>query len=139
MDLAARIGFTTDPSAVAVDPWRVQLFCRAVGEPPPRPEDPVPPTFLKAIETEHFASAALLKELGLPLRGVLHAEQSFEHHAPVHAGDTVTVQRRLADVQVKKDGALTLLVVDSDYRCASKQVATSRQTILLRRMEERPV
>lgn len=137
MNLAERIGFTTEPSPVAVDPWRVQLFCRAIGEPPPRPDDPVPPTFLKAIETEHFASAALLKELGLPLRGVLHAEQSFEHRAPVRAGDTVTVQRKLAEVQVKKDGALTFLVVDSDYRSASQQVATSRQTILLRRLEER--
>ena len=92
----------------------------------------MPPTFLKAIETEHFSSAALMKLLDVPLRGVLHAEQSFQHLAPVYAGDTVDVSRMVADIYDRKDGALTFIVVETRYRVAARAVATSRQTILVR-------
>lgn len=140
----SRIGFTTTPTAVTVDGWRVKLFCQAIGETDPvyldpaaagvagHPACPVPPTFLKAIEGEHFSSAQLLAMLGVPLRGVLHAEQAFEHLAPVHVGDRVTVSRTITDIHDKKNGTLTFIVVDTHYRVAERPVATSRQTILVR-------
>ena len=139
-----RIGFATEPTDVTVDGWRVKLFCEAVGETDPVYWDPaaaraaghrncpVPPTFLKAIESEHFSSAALMKLLDVPLRGVLHAEQSFEHLAPVYVGDTVEVSRMVADIYDRKDGALTFIVVETRYRVAAQAVAKSRQTILVR-------
>ena len=34
------------------------------------PGTPLPPTFLKALEGEHYSSAALMKLLNVPLRGV---------------------------------------------------------------------
>ena len=140
----SRIGFTTEPTTVSADGWRVKLFCRAIGETDPvywgpavalaagHPACPLPPTFLKALEGEHFSSASLLKLLGVPLRGVLHAEQSFEHLAPLHAGDAVEVCRTVTDIHDKKDGALTLVAIDTRYRVAGRPVATSRQTILVR-------
>lgn len=139
-----RIGFSTDPTEVLVEGWRVKLFCEAVGETDPVYWDaaaaraaghkacPVPPTFLKAIESEHFSSAALMKLLGVPLRGVLHAEQTFEHLAPVYAGDRVEVSRLVADIYDRKDGSLTFIVVETRYRVAALAVARSRQTILVR-------
>ncbi len=140
----SHIGFTTAPSTAVVDGWRVKLFCQAIGETDPvytdlpaalaagHPACPVPPTFLKAIEGEHFSSAQLLAVLGVPLRGVLHAEQAFEHLAPVHVGDTVTVSRTVTDIVDKKNGALTFIVVDTQFRLGERSVATSRQTILVR-------
>lgn len=140
----SHIGFTTAPTAAVIDGWRVKLFCQAIGETDPvyldpaaasaagHPACPVPPTFLKAIEGEHFSSAQLLAMLGVPLRGVLHAEQAFEHLAPVHVGDRVAISRTIADIQEKKNGALTFIVVDTHYRVAERAVATSRQTILVR-------
>ena len=139
-----RIGFTTEPSKVVVDGWRVKLFCQAIGETDPVYWDeaaaraagysacPVPPTFLKAIEGEHYSSAALMKLLGVPLRGVLHAEQSFEHLAPVHVGDVVEVSRMVADIYDRKEGSLTFIVVETRYRVAGRPVARSKQTILVR-------
>jgi acyl dehydratase len=139
-----RIGWRSEPSAVRIDGWRVKLFCQAIAETDPvywdeaaaraagHPGCPVPPTFLKAIEGEHFSSAALLKLLGAPLAGVLHAEQSFEWLKPVHAGDTITVTRQIADIYDKKDGALTFIVVDTHYLIGSSSAAQSRQTILVR-------
>lgn len=139
-----RIGFSTDPTEVLVEGWRVKLFCEAVGETDPVCWDaaaaraaghkacPVPPTFLKAVESEHFSSAALMKLLGVPLRGVLHAAQSFEHLAPVYVGDMVEVSRLVADIYDRKDGSLTFIVVETRYRVAALAVAKSRQTILVR-------
>jgi len=137
----SRVGFTTEPTTVAIDAWRVKLFCQAIGETDPVYWDaraagcavcPVPPTFLKAVEGEHYSSAALMKLLNVPLRGVLHAEQAFEILAPVLVGDAVEVQRSVADIHDKKDGAYTFIVIDTQYRVRGKPVATSRQTILAR-------
>lgn len=140
----SRIGFTTAPTVAPVDAWRVKLFCQATGETDAvywdagvaraagHPACPVPPTFLKAIEGEHFSSAQLMKLLDVPLRGVLHAEQAFEHFAPVHVGDSVEVSRTVTDIHDKKDGAFTFIVVDTHYRVDGAPVATSRQTILVR-------
>ena len=139
-----RIGFSTPPTTVAIDAWRVRLFCQAIGETDPVYWDdavaraaghracPLPPTYLKAIEGEHFSSAALMQLLQVRLRGVLHAEQAFEHHETVHVGDAVEVSRHVADIYDKKDGAMTFIVVDTSYRVGLRPVASSRQTILVR-------
>jgi hypothetical protein len=138
------IGFATQPSSVIVDPWRVKLFCQAIGETDDiywnaaravaagLPACPVPPTFLKSVEGEHFSTAALLELLQVPLRRVLHAEQSFEHLVETHVGDTVTVHRTIADIYDKKDGALTFIVIDTTYRVSERPIASSRQTIVVR-------
>jgi hypothetical protein len=129
------IGFATEPTEVAVDAWRARLFCLSIGETDARAwqsGQPLPPTFLKAVEGEHASSAALLKRLGVPLRGVLHAEQAFEHRAPVRVGDTVKVHRRIADIRDKKGGALEFVVIDTHYAVDGRDIATSRQTIAVR-------
>ena len=139
-----RIGFETEATTADIDGWRVKLFCEAIGEDDPiyhdrdaaraagHPACPVPPTFLKAVEGEHFSSAQLLSLLQVPLRGVLHAEQSFDHFAPVYVGDCIDVRRKVADIYDKKNGAFTFIVVDTHYRRAGQPVANSRQTILVR-------
>jgi hydroxyacyl-ACP dehydratase HTD2-like protein with hotdog domain len=140
----SRVGFTTTPTVVRIDGWRVKLFCQATRETDAVYWDastarsaghracPVPPTFLKAIEGEHFSSAQLMKLLDVPLRGVLHAEQSFDCATPVHVGDEAEVSRTVVDIYDKKDGAFTFIVVDTHYRVGGQAVATSRQTILVR-------
>src|ERR1700712_3592057 len=134
----SRIGFRTTPTTAHVDAWRVKLFCLAIGETDPVYLDEtaaraaghraclVPPTFLKAIEGEHFSSAAVLELLRVPMRGVLHAEQAFSHASPVYVGDTVEVSRTISDIHDKKNGALTFIVIDSDYCVDDRPVARSR-------------
>ena len=140
----SRVGFATVPTSVRIDGWRVRLFCQAIGETDPvywdeaaaraagHPGCPLPPTFLKAVEGEHFGSAALMQLLQVPLRGVLHAEQRFEHEAAVYVGDVVQVGRTVTDIHDKKGGAFTFIVVETTYRVAPRRVATSTQTILVR-------
>ncbi len=138
------VGFTTAPTTVTVDAWRVKLFCQAVGETDVvywdqqsaraagHPACPLPPTYLKALEGEHFSSAALMQLLKVPLAGVLHAAQAFEHHAPVHVGDRIEISREVTDIVDKKGGAMTLIFVDTTYRVGTLTAARSRQTILVR-------
>jgi len=134
----------TAPTTHAVDAWRIKLFCQAIGESDPVFHDaaaarragyracPVPPTFLKAIESEHQSGAALMKLLDVPMTGVLHAEQRFEFESPVHVGDTVEISRTVAEIFDKRGGAMTFIVVDSHFRVAGQAVASARQTIVVR-------
>jgi acyl dehydratase len=128
------IGFSLPAVSVHVDRWRVELFCQAIGE-----EDPafweraVPPTFLKAIEGENHSSRAILEALGVPLRNVLHAEQSFEYIGPVYVGDEIRVARKVVDVFEKKGGALEFIAIDSDFTKEGSLVCRSRQLVMVRR------
>jgi acyl dehydratase len=138
------IGFTTAPTRVPVDAWRVKLFCQAIGDTDPVYWDadaaraaghracPVPPTFLKALESDHFSSAALLARLEAPMSKVLHAEQSFQYQHPVYVGDVVEIQRSITDIYDKRDGALSFIVVQTHYRVGTADAASSVQTVLLR-------
>ena len=130
----SRIGFTSEPTRHAVDAWRVKLFRQAIGE--PASASHVPPTFLKALESEHLSGTALMRLLDVPLRGVLHAEQSFEIDTPVQVGDTVEISRTITDIHDKRGGAMTFIVVDSHFRVDDRPVATARQTIVVRNTPE---
>jgi acyl dehydratase len=140
----SHVGFTTTPTTVIVDGWRVRLFCEATGETDPVHVDegaahtaghstcPVPTTYLKVLENEHFNAARVLQYLGVPLRGVLHGEQSFDVRKPVHVGDRVEIDRRIADIVEKKNGMLTIITLDTHFRLHGAEAATSRQTIVVR-------
>jgi acyl dehydratase len=137
-------GYTTQPSTVRVDGWRVQLFCQAIGETNPIHWEPsaahaagfsgcpIPSTFLKALESEHFSSAALLRVLEVSVGKVLHAEQSFDYLRPVYVGDQVTITRTITDLYDKREGAMSFIVVHTDYRVNSVAVGSSVQTIMIR-------
>lgn len=138
------IGTTTAPTRIVVDAWRVKLFCQAIGETSSVHWDeasaraaghracPVPPTFLKALESEHCSSATLLKLLQVSVGKVLHAEQSFEYTLPVHVGDAVEITRSVTDLYDKRAGALSFIVVQTRYRVGAQDAASSVQTILVR-------
>lgn len=140
-------GYTTAPSKVRVDAWRVKLFCQAIGETNPIHWDetaaraagyracPIPPTFLKALESEHCSSAALLQVLMVSVGKVLHAEQSFDFAQPVYVGNEVEITRTITDLYEKREGTMSFIVVQTHYRVEGIEVATSVQTILIRNQE----
>ncbi len=137
-------GYTTAPSTVQIDAWRVKLFCQAIGEANPLHLDenvahaagyshcPVPPTFLKALESEHFSSAQLLSVLKVSVGKVLHVEQSFDYVRPVCVGEAVEISRTITDLYDKREGAMSFIVVRTDYRVDEQVVGSSVQTIMIR-------
>jgi hypothetical protein len=75
------------------------------------PDILVPPTFLgNALELELPQPLSWLAALGADLERTTHGEQSFEYRALAFAGDRLTFKRSIADVYVKKGGALEFVV-----------------------------
>jgi acyl dehydratase len=119
------IGHALPASVLPIERTRLQFFAKVIGETDPIYTDVsaaraagyrdllVPPTFLFAAELDSGAVLAMLGDLGVPVTKLLHGEQGFTYHAPVFAGDTVTVSSRIADVYSKKDGALEFVVKSS--------------------------
>jgi acyl dehydratase len=132
-----------------VERGRLRAFAHAIGETDPvytdldtaraagHPDLPVPPTFLFGIATsgsmdEEFA---WLTDLGVDLRAVLHGEQRFTYHSVAHAGDTVRLAPRIAEVYEKRGGALQFLVTETAVtRTDGTPVAELRNTVVVREL-----
>jgi acyl dehydratase len=75
----------------------------------------------------------MLTVLDIDLARVLHGEQSFTYHAPVLIGDTLTFRPRVASVIEKKDGALTLIVIECKViNQKGVHVADAARTVVVR-------
>jgi acyl dehydratase len=138
------VGTCSPPVTVTVDRGRLRLFAKATGQTDPRyvdvdaaraqghPDLLVPPTFLFGLELEQPDPFGWLRELGVELSAVLHGSQSFRYHAPVHAGDTLTVRSVVTGVSTKKGGALELVDRRSTVTRDDEAVATLEQTVVVR-------
>ena len=74
-----------------------------------------------------------LRELEIDIARVLHGAQSFRYFAPAFAGDRLTFASRIADVAVRRSGALT--VIDSRDRRdqpAGRERLQFRSTVIVR-------
>jgi hypothetical protein len=131
-----------EPFEFPVDRTAVMLFARALGDIRPEywdPDDPatkavdgvvVPPTFVQS--SAHWQPDYPL-DLTRPRKGPppphrgdngglgrgLHAEQHYEYHHPVHAGDTLTVSTRPGErweKQGRRGGKLLFGETITEYR-----------------------
>lgn len=121
----AFIGKVLPKSILAIEAGRLRFFAKAIGETNPIYLDeavakaaghaslPAPPTFIFAVELDTGTMARLLVEMGVRLNRVLHGEQSFTYHAPIHAGDVITVETKVADIYEKRGGALDFVELSS--------------------------
>jgi len=117
------VGHVRPPSTVKVEAAQCQAFVNAIGETNPIYRDvdaarkagfrglPIPPTYLFCLQMMSFETAyAAYQEMGIDVGRLLHGEQGFTYHLPIHVGDELTFHHRILDVQDKKDGAMTLIV-----------------------------
>lgn len=137
------IGRELPVATIEIERGRVRFFASAIGETDPvylnltaareagHPDLPVPPTFLFSVDLEAHDSIALLTDLGVDLRRVLHGEQSFTYHQPVYAGETLTVRPRISDVYTKKGGALEFVVKQTTLSRADGAVVADLTSTLV--------
>jgi hypothetical protein len=128
---------------VDVERGRIRFFAETIGLTDPIHHDveaarraghrdlPVPPTFLgNALELEQPEPLAWLADLGVDLDRTTHGEQAFAYHGMAYAGDTLVLRRSIADVYLKKRGALEFVVKRTDIsRVDGGRVAESFCTI----------
>lgn len=132
-----------DPIVVTAERGRLALFARVTGQADPvysdlaaaraagHPDLPVPPTFFFGLELESPAPFGYLAELGIDLRQVLHGKQSFSYHA----GDTLTLNARIASVVSRPGGALEFLVKQTGITRGGELIAEASSTIVVRHPE----
>ncbi len=117
------IGHVRAPSTLKVDAGQCRAFVNAIGETNPVYRDvdaargagfrdiPIPPTYLFCLQMMSAENAyAFYRELGIDVGRLLHGEQGFKYHLPIHVGDELTFHQKILDIQDKKNGAMTLLV-----------------------------
>ena len=124
----------------------LKFFARATGEANPiyfdedaaraagHPSLPAPPTYLFSLALCAPAKRGAVLDpkdgIGVDMRRILHGEQSFAHHRPIHAGDRLTLTTTTRDIYEKRGGALEFIVQDTRAEndagelCAEMSVVT---------------
>lgn len=139
------IGLQLPTLTFEVEKGRLRFFAKAIGETRPEYLDeeaakavgyrglPAPPTFLMGADLDAGTMTTLLDTLGVPIERILHGEQNFTYHAPVCAGDVLSVESKISDIYSKKSGALEFIVKDSTLKDAQgKTVVEARSVIIVR-------
>jgi acyl dehydratase len=77
--------------------------------------------------------------LGVGIKSLLHAEQSFEYERPILAGDRIFVATRVADVQERTgpSGRMDVAVLEDEGRDEEGAlVFRARRTLVVRASKE---
>lgn len=132
------LGFALPAFTVTVTPERLADFAAAIGDTDPIESGAIaPPTFMKVLEGEGNSSRRILEALGVDLRRVLH-EQQFDYVAPIRVGDTVGIERKVADLYERKGGLMDFIVIESSFSApAGTLLGKSRQIVLVRNPAQR--
>jgi acyl dehydratase len=141
------VGRASPPTLNEVEKGAIRRFAEAIGDFNPVHYDEeyarvsgypaviAPPTFPAS-----FHSAADLRELlGVGIKSLLHAEQSFEYERPIFAGDRIFVATRVADVleRLGPAGKMDVAVIEDEGRDEEGNlVFRARRTLVVRTSKE---
>jgi acyl dehydratase len=141
------VGRASPPTLNEVEKGAIRRFAEALGDFNPvyydeeyaraagYPTVVAPPTFPAC-----FHSAADLRELlGVGIKSLLHAEQSYEYERPILAGDRIFVATRVADVQERHgpSGRMDVAVIEDEGRDEEGNlVFRARRTLVVRASKE---
>ncbi len=123
------VGVVSEPRRVELEAGFLKFFAKATGETDPvyfdeaaaraagHPSLPAPPTWLFSLALSAPAARGSLFDavngIGVDPMRVLHGEQSFTHHRPLHAGDVLFLTTTTSDIYARKGGALEFIVQDT--------------------------
>ncbi|OUS32806.1 acyl dehydratase [Thalassotalea sp. 42_200_T64] len=116
------IGKVFDPITASVEKGQLNRFAKAIGENSLIYIDdataknsgyddlPIPPTFLFCLKMDVPEPFGNYEKLGISLKKLLHANQSFEYFNAAVVGDVLTFNSVVEDIYAKKGGALEFLI-----------------------------
>lgn len=141
------VGRSSPPTLNEVEKGAIRKFAEAIGDFNPvyyddeyaraagYPTVVAPPTFPAS-----FHSAADLRELlGVAIKSLLHAEQTFEYERPIFAGDRIYVATRVAEVleRTGPTGKMDVAVIEDEGRDEEGNlVFRARRTLVVRATKE---
>ena len=121
------IGHEFEDVTLPVEEGRLRFVAKSIGETNPVYSDPeaaqkaghpallAPPTFVFMLEVDAVDLQDLVSFFGCKLGQLLHGEQGFVYHAPIYAGDRITVKKKVADIYDKKNGKLEFIITENDF------------------------
>lgn len=139
------IGQKRKPLTVAVEPFQLRLFAKAIGETNPiyLEEEAAkkagyrntlaPPTFANALKMSSPDPFGDWPAMGIELAKVLHGEQKFEYFVPICAGDTITLQDEITGIYDKKDGAMEFMVTETTVKNQDGELVGKMTSVLIQR------
>jgi len=128
---------------VDVSAKEIARFASAIGDTDPVYRDPaaaraagfpgipLPPTYGMFLVDDRPDPHGNLRLMGIDLAKILHAEQGFQYHAPVYAGDRLTLTDRVVDHYTRKNGALEFVVLDCEARKPGGELALTIRRVLV--------
>ena len=137
-------GRTFEPSEpYEVSRVKIAEFATAIGDSSPLcrdraaaqaagyPDVIAPPTFAIVISSAGLAKLMADPGLGVNYAMIVHGEQSFTHHRPLHAGDVVVSQSTVESI--KQIRSMTTLATVTEIRTVGgEHVCTARSTAVER-------
>ena len=137
-------GRTFEPSGpYEVSRVKVAEFATAIGDSSPLcrdraaaqaagyPDVIAPPTFAIVITSAGIATVMADPGLGVNYAMIVHGEQSFTHHRPLHAGDVVVTQSTIESIkQIRTMTTMATVTeirtVDGEHVCTARSTAVER-------------
>lgn len=131
------IGKTYGPIDHQIEEEEVRAFLEATDDENPfytdtsdPVPDPIPPMFAVVYAREVIADAFFDDELALDLPRLVHGSQDFTFHEPVHLGETVTTEGRIADWWEKGDNEI--LTIETTSRVDGQTRTKGEWTFVIR-------
>jgi hypothetical protein len=124
---------------VPVERGKIREFARAAQSENPayqREDAVVPATFVSSLRNYWDPrSFALVRELGLDLTRVLHAEEEYRYHGPLpRAGDVLTARTRIGEIwekEGKRAGRMRFATLVTEFRSPSGDLVAEIATTLV--------
>ena len=121
------IGYNFTPVTITVEEGRLKFLAKTLGETKGIYTDPdaakaaglpgllAPPTFPFMLEIDALDLVDFISVLGETLEKLLHGEENFKYYAPIYAGDSITVRKKITDIIDKKGGALQFVISANSF------------------------
>lgn len=122
---------------------KIREFADSIGDPCPLYRDVVaacaagypdviaPPTFVTIINLAAINLIINDPELGLDYGRMVHGDQSFTYHRPVHAGDRLVVIARVDDIMSRAGNDFITMIAEI-YTEEREPVITARAQLVVR-------
>jgi acyl dehydratase len=131
----------TDPYEVGRE--KIREFADAVSDPNPAYRDPAaaralgypdviaPPTFALEVTLRAGHQVIMDPELGIDYSRVVHGEQRFVHHRPIHAGDLLRVVVSVEDI--RQAAGNDIVTTKSDVQTVDGEAVLSAYSTIVAR------
>lgn len=138
----SHIGTVFPPFSYEVERSKIRELAGALGDPNPLYRDveaarsagfadlPAPPTLPTLFS--FWADPPLLARLaqiGVEMARVLHAEEEYEYHAPVHAGDTIHGVVKIANIRSRR--GMDMVNLEMIYTNQRDEVVVVARTMMI--------